>query len=245
MRKTWTVLAAAALVLGWRGTVRAEEKDEARAIIAKAITALGGEAKLEKQKAATFKEKGTYYGMGDGLPYTGKYAMQHPGQFRMEIEGVFVIVLDGDKGWTKMGDETKEMGKKELAVQQHNQRAGWIASLVPLKDKAYSLAVIEGVKVDDKPTVGVKVTRKDYPEVKLYFDKATNLLVKTEFATQAEEMGFKDVTMETFYSDHKDMGGAKVPTKLLMNRDGKKYVEAEVLEFKAEGKLDDKVFGKP
>src|SRR5260370_26353176 len=161
MRKTWTVLTTVALVLGWRVPVQAEEKGEARAIIAKAVDALGGEAKLEKLKAATFKEKGTYYGMGEGLPFTGKYAMQHPGQFRMEIEGFFVLVLDRDKGWMKMGEETKEMDKKQIDVQQHNQRAGWIASLLPLKDKAFSLTAIEGIKVDDKPTVGVKVTRKD------------------------------------------------------------------------------------
>jgi hypothetical protein len=245
MRKTSTILAAVALVLCWRATVQAEEKDEARAIVAKSIHALGGEAKVEKTKAATFKEKGIYYGMGDGLPYTGKYAMQFPGQFRMEIEGAFVIVLDGDKGWTKFGDETKEMEKKSLDVQQTNHRAGWIASLLPLKDKEFKLAVIDGVKVDDKPTVGVKVTRAHYPEVNLYFDKATNLLVKSEFRTKAEEMEFKDVTMEVFYRDYKDYDGVKGPSKLLLMRDGKKYVEAEVLEYKAEGKLDAKVFAKP
>jgi hypothetical protein len=245
MRKTWSVLTAVALVLGWSGAVRAEEKDESRAIIAKAIDALGGADKLEKLKAATFTEKGTYYGMGEGLPYTGKYAVQFPGQFRMEIEGAFVFVLDGDKGWNKSGGETKEMDKKQLGVHRHNHRAGWIASLSPLRDKAFTLTAIEGVTVDGKPTVGVKVTRKDYPEVKLYFDKATNLLVKSEFKTQAEDQEFKDVTMETFYGNYKEKDGAKVPTKLLMTRDGKKYVEAEVLEFKAVGKLDDKVFAKP
>ena len=246
MRKTWIILSAAALALGWSGSVRAEEKDEAQSLVAKAITAAGGEAKLLKMKAATFKEKGTYYGMGEGLPYTAKYAMQWPGQFRMEIENVFTMVLDGDKGWIKAGGETMEMDKKVLAVHQNNHRAGWIASLLPLSKKgAFTLTVIEGVKVEDKPTIGLKVTGKDYPEVKLYFDKTTNLLVKSEFATQDEEKEFKDVTMEVFYGNYKDIDGGKVPTKMLLLRGGKKYVEAEVLEFKAEGKLDNKVFAKP
>ena len=136
MRKTVVLLTPCALLLTWCSTGRAEKKDDARAIIAKAIDAVGGDAKLEKLNAVTFKEKGVYYGMGEGLPYMGKYAVQHPGQFRMEIEGFFTIVLDGDKGWTKAGEETKEMDKKALAVQQHNHRAGWIASLKPLNDKA-------------------------------------------------------------------------------------------------------------
>src|SRR5262249_2353439 len=189
--------------------------------------------------------KGTFYGMGDGLPYVGKYAMQFPGQYRMEIENVFTMVLNGDKGWIKAGEETKEMDKKTLAVQQHNYRAGWIATLTPLQDKAFTLTVVDGVKVDDKPTVGVKVTRKDFPEVKLYFDKATNLLVKCEFKTQAEDMDFKEVTHEMFYGNYKDIDGTKVPTRLILLREGKKYVEAEVQDHKAVGKLDDKVFAKP
>jgi hypothetical protein len=245
MRKTSTILAAVALVLCWRATVQAEEKDEARAIVAKAIHALGGEAKVEKTRAATFREKGTYHGMGDGLPFTGKYAVQFPSQFRMEIEGVFTVVLDGDKGWVNSGGETKALDKKQFDVQLHNHHAGWIASLLPLKDREFKLAVIDGVKVDDKPTVGVKVTRPHYPEVKLYFDKASNLLVKSEYRTKSEELEFKDVTMEMFFRDYKDFDGVKGPTKLLMLRDGKKYVEAEVMDYKAEGKLDAKVFAKP
>ena len=246
MRKTWTNLLAVALILGWCGGARAEKKDEARAILTKAIDAAGGAAKLEKQKAATFKEKGTYYGMGDGgLPYTGKYSLQFPGQFRMEIEGVFTMVLDGDKGWIKSPEGTKDMDAKQVAAERFAHRAGWMASLIPLQDKAFTLTVVDGIKVDDKPTVGLKATRKDYPQVLLYFDKTSNLLVKSEFKTESAELMFKVVTMEVFYSNHKEVDGAKVPTRIVLKRDGKKYVEAEVLEYKAEGKLDQKVFAKP
>src|SRR5208282_5412821 len=97
-------IVCASLVLGSLlagvGLVRSGDDKDARAIIAKAIKAAGGEAKLAKLKASTWKEKGTYYGMGDdGFPYTANYAIQWPGQFRLEVEGVFTIVLDGDKGW--------------------------------------------------------------------------------------------------------------------------------------------------
>src|SRR2546428_8816628 len=60
------------------GVVRlaaADDQADARAIVAKAIKAVGGEQKLEKFKAQTWREVGTYYGMGDGLPYTGNYAV--------------------------------------------------------------------------------------------------------------------------------------------------------------------------
>jgi hypothetical protein len=245
MRYTQGILVAAVLVMAGSGTARPGEGKTARTIIDRAIAAVGGDAVLEKLKASTWKEKGTYYGMGKGQPYVGAYAVQWPDQFRMEIEGVFTIVLNGDKGWIKAGGETKEMNKEQMASQTQDNRAGWITSLLPLKDKAFTLTALGEAKVGSRPALGVKVTRKDYPEVKLYFDKKSHLLVKAEYQTKSPEQNFKDVTMAITYSDYKGFDGAQVPTKMVMNHDGKLFVEAEVQEFKAVGKLDNKIFARP
>ena len=239
---------AVALIIGialciGAGGGQSGDADPARAIVYRAIKAEGGEANLAKQKASTWKEKGTYYGMGDGLPFTGIYAIQWPDQFRMEIEGFFVLVLNGDKGWTTMGGETKEMSKDELALQRFNHKAGWLNTLLPLKDKAFQLKLVGDAKVGDEPAQVVQVTRKDYPEVKLYFAKKSGLLVKSEFRTKDEAQ--KDIVSASYFSDHRDVDGAKVPHKVVMKRDGKLFVEAEVSEMKAVGKLDAKVFAKP
>jgi outer membrane lipoprotein-sorting protein len=245
MRKMLGIATAMALVLAWADHVRSGDDKEARAIVDKAIAASGGEAALAKNNAATFKEKGTYHGMGQPLPYTGKYAVQWPNQFRMQIEEAFVIVVNGDKGWIKTGTDVKDMSKEELAAQQSDLRAEWLISLLPLKDKAFTLTALGEVKINDRPALGVKVTRKDYPDVKLYFDKTTHLLVKSEFKTKMPEQQFKEVDAENLFSDYKDFGGTKVATKLVMKRDGKVYVEAEVTEYQAVGKLDNKMFDRP
>ncbi len=120
MKNILCLLGAFGIVLTTLATSRADDQADARAIVAKAIKAAGGEEALAKFNASTFKETGTYYGMGDGLPYTGKYAVQYPHQFKMEIEGVFMIVLNGDKGWMVMNGETREMTADELNVQQED-----------------------------------------------------------------------------------------------------------------------------
>jgi hypothetical protein len=245
MRKTVATLIVVPLVLAWCGSARAEKDDPGRAVVERAIKAAGGEAALTKYKAHTFKETGKYYGMGEGLPYNGRYAVQWPDKFRMEIEGVFTIVINGDQGWRTMGGETTELSKDELAVTLHNNRANWITTLLPLRDKAFTLTSLGEAKVDRTPAVAIKVTRKDYPEVKLFFDMATNLLIKSEFQTKSGEEGFKEVTQEIYYSDHKDVDGVKVPTKLVFKRNGKPYIETEVKDHKAVDKLDDKLFAKP
>jgi hypothetical protein len=245
MRKTVGILMTAALALVWSGLAWSGEELDARALVAKAIKAAGGEERMAKFNAATWKETGKYYGMGDGLPFTGKYAMQLPDKFRMEIEGIFILVMNGDKGWIHMNGETKEMAKEQLAAQKSDHRAGLVATLLPLKDKAFALAAIGEAKVEDKPAQGIRVTRKDYPEVKLYFDKKTHLLVKAEFPSKSPEQGFKDVTSEMYYSNYKDIDGARIPTRLVLKRDGKLFVEADVEDMKPAGKLADSMFGMP
>jgi hypothetical protein len=245
MRKTLNAAVVGGLLLAWSGPAWSGEDAAAKDVVAKAIKAMGGEANLAKQKAITWTETGTYYGMGKGLPFTGKYAVRMPDHFRMEIEGVFTLVIAGDKGWTHAGGETKEMTDEQLATQKNDHRAGFIASVLPLKDKAFSLTTLTATKVDDRPAVGIKVTRKDYPEVKLYFDAETHLLVKSEWRTKAAEQQNKEVTAAMYYSKYKEIDGAKIPTHLVMKRDGKLFVDATVEDHKAVGKLADSVFAKP
>jgi hypothetical protein len=245
MRRSLGILAAVGLVLLWTGSAEPGEDKEARSILDKAIQATGGETVLAKHNAAKFKEKGTYHGMGQGFPYTGNYAVQWPDQFRMEIADAFILVVNGDKGWLKAGGETMDMSKEQMTTRQNDLRVSWISTLLPLKDKAFMLKALGEVKVDDRPTLVIKVTRKDYPEVKLYFDKTTNLLIKSEFKTTLAEDQFKETNAENYFSDFKEFDGLKVPTKMVFKRDGKLYVEAELVEYKAAGKLDDKVFARP
>jgi hypothetical protein len=244
MRKILCVLIAGSLPLAWTGTVRSGT-DDARAIVNKAIEAMGGEANLTKHRTATWREKGTYYGMGDGLPYTSSLAIQWPDQFRMTVDNVFTIVVNGDKGWIKDADGTKELPRDQLALQKHNLNAGWITSLWPLKDKEFQLKAIGEAKVGKHLTQVVEVKRKGYPDVKLYFDKTTHLRVMSEFRTKSPEQKFQEVTQQMHFSDFRDVDGAKTPHKIVLKRDGKLFVEAEILDLKVADKLGAKMFARP
>jgi hypothetical protein len=183
--------------------------------------------------------------MGQGLPYTSKIALQYPGQFHVEIEGVFTIVLNGDKAWISANGNVNEMDKEQLAVQQFDNKAGWIMSLAPLTDKAFNIKKLPDAKADGKDANVVLVSRKEYPEVKLYFDAKSNLLVKSEYKTKPADLKFMEVTMETVVSDYRMVDGVNTPHKTVMKRDGKQFVESEVISYKAEGKLDASVFAQP
>jgi hypothetical protein len=224
---------------------KADDQDQARAIVDKAIKAMGGAEKLGKFKNQTWSAKGTYYGMGDGVPFTANYAISLPDKFRFEVEGFMIVVFNGDKGWRQLMGETQEMDKEQLANQKDDLYVGQVASLLPLSDKAYTLTLLGETKVEDKPAVGVKVTHKDRPEVKLYFDKENGLLVKSEAKAKSAEEGNKEVNQESIYGNYQQVDGAWLAGKVTIIRDGKKFVEAENSDWKSAEKLDDKLFSKP
>jgi hypothetical protein len=243
MRKTIASLFVIGAVV-WSGVARSQDAKDPRAIIDRAIKAVGGEEKLKKHQGATWTEKGTYYGMEKALPFTGKYAVQWPDQFKMEIEGFFTIVFNKDKCWFKNGGETKEMDKEETARQASDHRAGWVTTLLPLKDKAFKLTTIGDADVEKTPAVGVRVTREGYPDVSLYFDKKSGRLIKSAHRSFSQE-NKKEVNAEMYYKDYKEMEGVQVATHLILMHDGKKFVEANVSDVRAMGKLDPSIFQKP
>jgi outer membrane lipoprotein-sorting protein len=244
MRKLLCTGIAVGLTLMTLLSARADDAADARTLIEKAIKASGGKDKLAKFKAQTFSEKGTYYGAGQGQPYTGKYAVQFPDKFRMEIKDVFTIVFAGDKGWIKFMGETKDMTKEQLANQKESTEAQYATTLLPLEDKAYTLTMLPEIKVDGKPALGVKAAKKGMPDVSLYFDKATSLLVKYSFRTKSEEEK-KEVTQDVYLSDYHEVQGIQISKKVVIKRDDKQFVESEVADVKLLEKLDDSVFAKP
>jgi hypothetical protein len=253
MRKTSCVLVAAALALTATWTARADEKADARAIIDKAIKAMGGAEKVGDKKAQTFKFKGKSFAQGEGVEFTGDWAIQPPDKVRfqinLDINGMKITltqVFNGKEGWTKLNDQTIDYDKDAVEEAKEQLYAGGVESLAPLvKEKGFELSVVGDVKVNDQPAVEVLVASKGHRDVHLFFDKKTNMLVKTQRTIKDQMQGGKEVNEETFRSDFKDFGGAQRATKIVIKRDGKDYVEGEASDYETIDKLDDSVFGKP
>jgi hypothetical protein len=239
-----------AVVFSWVAAARADERSDALAIIKKGIAAVGGAEKLAKFKAQTWKEEGTFYGMGEGLPFTSNCAVQFPDRFKMEIVDFFLIVLDGKQGWQKFanGGDTSALEGDELKEHLESHYAGWVARLLPLSDKAFQLKPLGKSTVSGNSAVGVLVSRDGHRDVKLFFDAKSGLLVKSEFnvlAMDPQGQEPKEVMEEILYDDYQEIEGLRLPKKVTLNRDGKKFVEATIMELQVSEKLDDEVFAKP
>jgi hypothetical protein len=252
MKRLICVSLVLGLVLSTGAPLRADAAGDCKAIIAKAIKAMGGEEKLTKNKAATWKGKGTVHAMGQTFDFTGEWAIQAPKQLKTQIEveanGMKITILqilNGDKGWAQMGGPVEEMKGEQLAETQEEMYSNWVTSLVPLKDDAFKLSPLGDSKEGDKEVVGVKVSHKDHRDVELYFDKKDGFLLKSKKRIKDIMGGGQEKDQEAVYSDYKDTDGVMRFRKLSIKRDGQDFVDVEITEYKAVEKLDDSIFAKP
>jgi hypothetical protein len=236
------------LVLG--GSGRAQE-DEARALVAKAIKAHGGDKALAALTAVQMKAKGKIQIMGMEIPFTAEIFSQHPDKLKAVIDinvnnmnFQVIQVVNGKKGWESLGGMTKEMDAQQLTEAIEMMHVERVASLVPLKDKSYKLSPLGEMKVEGRDAVGLQVTKQGARDVNLFFDKENHMLLKAEY--RALDPNKQEVTQEKIFSEYKALpSGAKVPMKMVLNNDGKRYIDIEVTDATAVERHEDSVFAKP
>jgi hypothetical protein len=249
MRKSFSVVCTVCLV--FVQSVRADEQAELKAVVDKAVKALGGSEALNKFRAFTAKTKGTFFDPVE-MPFTqdaqSVFPAQHRFDMNIDINGTKLtqlLVINGDKGWIHANNTTADMPKDMHAAFRDYTHALSLA-MTPglLSDKAFKLTSLGEVKVGERAAIGIQVSQKDRPDVSLYFDKENGLPLKCETRAKTLETGM-EVSHEFLFSDYKETDGLKTYTKLTWKRDGKRYLEMEMTEIKPQEKLDETLFGKP
>jgi hypothetical protein len=224
--------------------VAADSPADCKAIIDRAVQARGGADKLAKFNTMSWTDNGTFYGMGNAMPYTATYVAEWPGKYRMEIKDFFTTILNGDKGWGIRADSTDELEKDQLAATKEAVFANWVAAFLPVSGPGFSCSQKPEVKIEGKPADVVVVSHSGHGDVTLYFDKASGQLVKTEKMIKVPEED-KPVKEEVSYSDYREFGGVKWPTTIAILRNGEPYVKATRTDIKPSPKIDAKAFEKP
>jgi hypothetical protein len=232
------------------GASWASAQDEARAILDKAIKAHGGADKLNKAKGQTAKAKGKMELLG-GLEFTQESAIQYPDKMRevihLTVNGMNIdvtTVYNGKEGWINTMGQTMPLEGAILEAVKDAMDTMALSRLAFAGSKDLRLSLLGESKVNDKPVIGVKVSREGHKDVNMYFDKGTGLLTKFEHRVKDAQSG-QEVAEERIIPEYQDVDGMKVAKKVMVNRDDKKYMEADILEVKLSDKLDSSLFEKP
>jgi hypothetical protein len=227
---------------------RADDQDEPKVIVDKAIRAAGGKDQLSRINAFSAKVKMTFEEQKSVARYTADVLVQGLDQIRIVMEfgdksKVETTVINGDKG--SMKAETELFVMPEKMVNEYKNRLYGLRltyMLTPLLEKDVGLAALAEIRVNDRPAVGIIVTKKDRPDIKLYFDKTTNLPTQLEFEINA--LGGKK-TVVCIFRDYEEFNGIKHFTKVTSRTGNELTVEADFAEVKLLEKLDAKRFALP
>jgi hypothetical protein len=223
--------------------------DEADAIIAKAIKAHLPKG-IDDKKAYEGKNKGTLSIQGLELEFT-QNIWTHGGKFKEVMELTVmntpvktITVYNGKEGWIKVND--MDIPVKDELLDEFKEMAYMmgIAQMVGLKEKGAKLSIVGEFKVNDKPAVGVKISKEGKKDIDLFFDKDSGLLVKTRRVARDFQTN-QEVTEERIITAYQDVAGRKMPKKVAVMRDDKKLLEAEIVEARLLERLDDSEFAKP
>lgn len=230
----------------------AAAQDTPQTIIERAIRAHGGQERLARNRSDKVKIKGVVLAAGKSVSFEGELSVQLPAQFknvmRLTVDGrthTLVQVLNGTKAsFTVDGLPQKldDAALTELRAMFYLNRA---VRLVPLlRDRNYALTALAETKINDRPAVGVKVGARGARELRMYFDKTSNLLIKTEHVLTDKKTG-KEVWQEELYSDFRDLGGFRRPVKVTVYRNGMRVMESVLTDVKYLDKIDDTEFAVP
>lgn len=216
--------------------------DSVLSVLNKAIEAHGGFAKLSTHRADRVKMKGTVQFAGVDAKFTGETTVQLPDQMKtvqeITVKGKsFSVtqVIDKDKVLVNLNGQPQK-AEEPVAVQiKETMRLAKIIRLVPLlTGKDFEVSDLGLIKAGELSLHGVKVKENSKPDILLFFDRQTGLLVKTE---QIREFESKKVVQEDYFSDFRDLGGFKRPVKIQSFRNGKKILDAELIEVRYFEKL--------
>jgi hypothetical protein len=241
MRRLAVVIVVVAAALPARG------QDSARSVLEKAVQAHGGAA-LDKYTAGKAKSKGMVVIQGTQFPFTSELTYQMPGKVRSTFEVVTMnvrrsvtYVANGEKVAAFAGGLAQEMPASQVDELRTAVYVQNLTRLTPLlNDKRYRLAAAPDKAIDGQAADGVTVSANGRKDVRLYFDRKTNLLVAVE-RPGFDALG-KPVEHLEVYSGYRDANGLMYPAKTSVKQNGARYLESETVEFKPLEKVDAKEF---
>jgi hypothetical protein len=249
MRCGLAVILTMASALAGGSSLRADGGEAALAVVEQALRAHGGEAALAKTRNLHRVGKGSLSVSGQQFPFSIETTMQLPDRMRdttdLDVGGQknrVLTVVNGEKVWQTLGADQKELDKERAGELRDEAFVLWLTTLVPLKDRSVTVTLLPPANVLGKPASALKVTAKGRPDVTLFFDKQSGLLIKIERPAKQAGIALK---REYFLAEHKDFGGAKLPTRWLEVMNGTKAVDLTLTSYDFPSRIEDKVFDRP
>lgn len=221
--------------------VRIQRRDEAKALLNKAIAAKGGLAKLQGIK--TLKAEGTMSVATAGKPATFKFVqyVQYPDRFRTDGDmpgGPLTQVFADGKFWIRDANGARELDAESSEPVRAIAARDTVRLLV--RAAAGELAVRSvDADTEDPLIAAIEISGPGVSPVTLIINRDNGLIEQMRYVTALEGR-----CVET-YSDYRNVSGIQVPFHTVQRRGPLSPVERDVRTIHFNVPLDAALFVKP
>jgi hypothetical protein len=217
-------------------------------ILTKAIQALGGAEHLRRQRTNESTGQGRAALQSSPIGYRFKSYADLPLRYRDETEwnngAKFVQIVNGDRGWVVQNNMVFDMDPVNLKSLQEMLHVYYILTLLPLREKDYTLASVPDQRQDGVMCYGFTVKAPGRADVTLFFERDTSLLLLVK-TTAIDPNTYQPKVHETYFRDYEKLEGVLFPIRRVIYNDGNKVMEQKYEQVRWPDKMDDKLFLKP
>lgn len=169
-------------------------------LLHKHFAALGGEQKLRTAKTLHYAGKKQH----DGKTVTVSKYLKRGGKLRVEKregDNLYVMAINGDKGWKQKNGEVAALPPEKLAHMEHE--ASIDDALLIYKDKGYRVELLGKTEIKGRPAYKLALHIGDMAE-KRFIDAASFFEVKRVIAWKDKEEKMHKTAV--YFSDYRDVG---------------------------------------
>jgi hypothetical protein len=186
MVRRWIEILATACLMA--SIANAGTDQDPKQIVRQAIAVLGGMENVRQCRAMHNKFTGRLYIQSESLEVEGETWLQFPDRMKqtaqIEIAGQklsIACIVRGQDAWTVEAGAQRRLEGQERADLCASFHEEYVAALWPLLvDQSLTLTTVPAKSVNGRQVLGVRVAQAKQPDVTLFFDQDSHLLVLKE-----------------------------------------------------------------
>ena len=225
----------------------------ARAIVEKAIKALGGPQQVARLRKMRVSAEGTMT-LLPGKPavnFTIHDVWDMPRKYKStlvtELDGRKIrqtLCLDGKAGWIRLNGVTRDHPRESLEEMREQKYAEDLDRLGFLNIRGLKLSRAGESKVLGRPASVVLVQVPGHRDVRLHFDQKSGLLVQRSHPVE-DPATRGIITQDVVFSDYRDFEGLKHYGRVRVDRAGARLLDARIVRVLPLTLVDSRVFERP
>jgi hypothetical protein len=216
---------------------------EPKELVSKAVEAMAGsQDKLKSMNQFISKAHGQIYSAMGTVKSDREIQAALPDTFHMknilnlgDNKPVSILSVNGTKGYRELNGKRFELSFEELRDVLTDLHGMRLWTLVPLTTNDVTLKSVTTEKVEGADYLVLKVTKRANPEVNLFFDPKSYLLMRMTYIGKEAET---NVRKEFLFTQHERFSGLMLPTKWVEKINGKISNTWTITDYKFPEKLN-------